>query len=115
MDDQAQTEDTNVPKAGEATFALDPNDQRTVENRGGIDAVMSEGPTGHAASGDTTAGGGAVGITGVGPTEGSAAGATAPRVEMTDVGLVDVNAADMSLPDDGTTGARAEDENGNVL
>ena len=52
-----------------------------------------------------------------GPVEGSASGAVAPKVEMTDVGLVDVNAVDMSLPDDeeAGAGARVEDEDGNPL
>ena len=47
-----------------------------------------------------------------GPVEGSASGATAPRVEMTDIGLVDVNSADMSQPDGG---ARVEDKDGNPM
>jgi hypothetical protein len=51
-----------------------------------------------------------------GPIQGSASGATAPRVEMTDIGLVDVNVADMSPPGDGPDdGARVEDEDGNPL
>jgi hypothetical protein len=33
---------------------------------------------------------------GAGPVEGSQSGATAPRVEMTDIGLVDVNTTDVS-------------------
>lgn len=35
-----------------------------------------------------------------GPIEGSASGATVPKIEMTDIGLVDVNQADMNAPGD---------------
>jgi hypothetical protein len=56
---------------------------------------------------------------GVGPVEGSRSGISAPEVEMTDVGLMDVNAVDMSVTgDDETTqggGARVEDKDGNPL
>jgi len=56
---------------------------------------------------------------GVGPTEGSASGATSPQVEMTDIGLVDVNMVDMSVTEDDDTiqggGARVEDAEGNPL
>lgn len=56
---------------------------------------------------------------GVGPVEGSRSGVVAPHVEMTDIGLVDLNSADMSVPsaeeDDGTLGARVEDADGNLL
>lgn len=153
MDEQKQTQSADAPAAG-ATFALDPDDPRTVENRGGLEAVAGGEPTGHSVSGNTGAGGADVGITGAnvedtdedrgaagtgqadggqlglsttglvfgdsapagaGPTEGSASGAHAPRVEMTDVGLADVNEADMSLPGDGTAGARVEDDEGNPL
>lgn len=35
------------------------------------------------------------GLPGVGPVEGSQSGAVAPRVEMTDIGLVDLNTTDL--------------------
>lgn len=149
-----QTQDRDVPKPGEATFALDPGDERTIENRGGIEAVVSGTAEGRPAAGATTEGGRDVGITGAnveetdedrgaagtgmadggqsglsttglvfgdsapagaGPTEGSVSGTAAPRVEMTDVGVADMNSAAMSLPDDGTAGARVEDEDGSPL
>lgn len=52
-----------------------------------------------------------------GPVEGSATGATAPRIEMTDIGLVDLNSADMGVVEDekGSMGARVEDADGNPL
>jgi hypothetical protein len=56
---------------------------------------------------------------GVGPVEGSRTGVEAPQVEMTDVGLVDINATDMSVTGDDDHlqggGARVEDEDGNPL
>lgn len=55
---------------------------------------------------------------GVGPSE-SIIGTRAPRIEMTDVGLVDVAMTDMSVTGDDENqqsgGARVEDKNGNVL
>ncbi|MBV9470196.1 MAG: hypothetical protein JO316_03025 [Abitibacteriaceae bacterium] len=53
---------------------------------------------------------------GVGPVEGSQSGAVAPRVEMSDVGLVDLNTTDVTADaGDGTMGARVEDADGNPL
>jgi hypothetical protein len=51
-----------------------------------------------------------------GPVEGGRSGATEVEVEMTDVGLVDVNSADNTLPGEaGDEGARVEDAAGNLL
>jgi len=51
-----------------------------------------------------------------GPVEGGRSGATAPRVEVSDVGLVDAAVADITPPaEDATGGGRVEDENGNLL
>lgn len=46
---------------------------------------------------------------GVGPVEGSQSGATAPKVEMTDIGLMDVNATDIGALGEPTD--RADDVN----
>lgn len=42
---------------------------------------------------------------GVGPVEGSQSGATAPKVEMTDIGLMDVNTTDIGVLGEPTDGA----------
>ena len=60
------------------------------------------------------------GPAGVGPIEGSASGApvTAPQVEITDVGAVDMSVAGpdfLAGQEDGTMGARVENENGEPL
>jgi hypothetical protein len=102
LNEQRQAQPGDAPVGDGATFALDPNDPRTLDNRGGLEAVAGGEPSGHS-------------MAGADPAEGSASGAAMPQVEMTDVGLVDASAADMSLPRDGTAGARVEDEVGNPL
>ncbi len=56
---------------------------------------------------------------GAGEVEGGRSGATEPQVEMTDIGLVDVNMVDMSVTEDDDNiqggGARVEDADGNPL
>ncbi|MDF2441586.1 MAG: hypothetical protein JWN98_2570 [Abditibacteriota bacterium] len=48
------------------------------------------------------------GVPGVGELDSYASGATAPQVEMTDIGLVDVNSADMSVTGNDDTNASGD-------
>lgn len=130
-----------------ATFALDADDPRRTDNRGGLEGtqptnegasatsahddnpiasddgitsanVSKAGPT---AAHDVGANSGAAdsgnlnmnttgmvapkdGLPGVGPVEGSQSGASAPQVEVTDIGLMDVNATDVSVLAEPTEG-----------
>ncbi|HEX8234429.1 MAG TPA: hypothetical protein VF600_00585 [Abditibacteriaceae bacterium] len=156
-DDRTSTHNTDVD---EAAFAVAPDDPRSTQVRGGLEADLggvNDHPTEVNAAGEGAANlgttsadlsatqddAGAVGTgagtansgqltmnttglfaphsgpPGVGPVEGSRTGIEAPQVEMTDIGLVDVNMVDMSVTGDDDNiqggGARVEDEDGNPL
>ncbi|HEY0076174.1 MAG TPA: hypothetical protein VGB77_18880 [Abditibacteriaceae bacterium] len=94
-------------------------DDRIASDAGTTGADLSEVETTHdvGASGSGTANSGQVNIgttgmaapdsgpPGVGPVEGSQSGATAPKVEMTDIGLMDVNTTDIGVLGEPTDGA----------
>jgi hypothetical protein len=154
MSDDKPLTKTNSVSAEDGGFELDPNDARSVRQRGGIaadtnpprepapDAGEADGGTlgtteadignsahdvGATSSGRVNSSQVAPGTTGIlgsdfgppaaGPVDGSASGASAPQVEMSDVGLVDLSVADMSPP--GTGGpddnAQVNDKDGNPL
>ncbi len=157
---QDQSSTTNNAHTDEATFAIAPDDPRSTQVRGGLEADLggvNDHPTevnaagegaadlgttsadlgatqddvGAVGTGAGTAGSGQLsmnttglfaphsGPPGVGPVEGSRTGIEAPQVEMTDIGLVDVNMVDMSVTEDDENiqggGARVEDADGNPL
>ena len=82
-----------------AGFEMSEDDPRRTDNRGGLEAIVDAGET---ASEDLAVEQGRDVVHGgdIGAVQGSQAGASEPQLEISDVGLIDVNASGTSVADE---------------